>query len=401
MSIPNKQMPLLRFPEFTGEWEVKKLGDISKFCKGKGISKADIKIDGETECIRYGELYTSYGETIKNIISKTNTNGGGLMLSEFNDVIIPASGETQLDIARAACVLKEGVALGGDLNIIKTKENGVFLAYYLNNRKKKDIASLAQGISVVHLYSSQLKTLELNIPIIEEQQKIAAFLTAIDNKIQQLSQKKSLLEQYKKGVMQQIFSQQIRFKDDNGQDYPDWEEKKLGNVGKFFSGGTPSSTKKIYYKGNIPFIKSGEINSLSTEHYLSEEGLNNSSAKMVEKGDLLYALYGATSGQVAISKIRGAINQAVLCIRSSLNHYFLYSFLQFKKESILSVYLQGGQGNLSAEIVKSFKMPIPSISEQQKIANFLSSLDAKIDAGNKQIKTTQNYKKSLLQQLFV
>src|SRR5690606_35080787 len=147
-------IPELRFPEFVnvGEWEEKILGDVATFFKGKGISKADIVEDGSLPCIRYGELYTHYNETITKIKSSTNLSTDDLILSQVNDVIIPASGETQIDIATASCVLQDGVALGGDLNIIRTNLNGVFLSYYLNNAKKEDIAQMAQGISVVHLY---------------------------------------------------------------------------------------------------------------------------------------------------------------------------------------------------------------------------------------------------------
>ena len=179
-------VPKLRFKDEEGrafpEWNTALLGDVAFFSKGKGISKVDIDADGNTPCIRYGELYTEYKETIRNIKSKTNVNPSGLVLSEANDVIIPASGETQIDIATASCVMVSGVALGGDLNIIRSKLNGVFLAYYLNSQKKLDIAKLAQGNSVVHLYSSQLKQLELTIPAAMEQNKIANFLTAIDEK---------------------------------------------------------------------------------------------------------------------------------------------------------------------------------------------------------------------------
>ncbi|MDQ7091642.1 MAG: restriction endonuclease subunit S [Methylococcales bacterium] len=397
----NKKVPVLRFPEFSGDWEVKKLGTVADFSKGKGISKSDIDQDGILECIRYGELYTHYGETIKTIKSKTNLNKDVLVLSKYNDVIIPASGETQLDIATASCVLKNNVALSGDLNIIRTKLNGVFLSYYLNNRKKHDIASLSQGVSVVHLYATQLKSLSLNLPLDDEQQKIAAFLTQIDRKIEQLSHKKQLLERYKKGVMQKVFSQALRFKDDNGNAYPDWEVKKLGEVATFYSGGTPLTTKKQYYTGNIPFIKSGEISKSKTEQFISKEGLNSSSARMVNKGDILYALYGATSGEVAVSKINGAINQAVLCIKSEFNHYFIYYWLRLKKEVIVSTFIQGGQGNLSANIVKSLKINLPSLEEQTKIANFLTELDNKISLVEKQLNGTKEYKKGLLQKMFV
>ncbi|HIC8757263.1 TPA: restriction endonuclease subunit S, partial [Elizabethkingia anophelis] len=166
----------MRFPGFEGEWQTKKLGETATFSKGKGISKSDIAENGLTECIRYGELYTYYGEVINDIKSKTNVDTSNLVFSEVNDVIIPASGETTIDIATASCVLKSGIALGGDLNIIKTENNGVFLSYYLNNKKKMEIANLAQGISVVHLYSSQLATLTLSFPKLEEQNRISTFL---------------------------------------------------------------------------------------------------------------------------------------------------------------------------------------------------------------------------------
>ena len=199
----------LRFKDDDGrefpEWETVRLGDIASFSKGKGISKADIATDGKTLCIRYGELYTEYGETIQKIKSKTNVNSEELQLSESNDVIIPASGETQIDIAKASCVLVRGVALGGDINIIKSNENGVFLSYYLNHQKRLDIAKLAQGNSVVHLYSSQLKLLDLIIPSKPEQTKIANFLTAIDDKIAQAQTQLDAVKQYKKGLLQQLF----------------------------------------------------------------------------------------------------------------------------------------------------------------------------------------------------
>ncbi|MGW8123582.1 restriction endonuclease subunit S [Roseivirga echinicomitans] len=186
-------------------WEKKKLGEVAKFSKGKGISKNDISEKGSTECIRYGELYTKYAETISIVSSKTNVKIKELVLSKANDVIIPASGETQIDIATASCVLREGIALGGDLNIIRSNYNGVFLSYYLNSAKKLDIARLSQGISVVHIYSSQLAQLNVEFPSLVEQTKIANFLTAIDQKIEQVSRQIAKAETWKKGLLQKMF----------------------------------------------------------------------------------------------------------------------------------------------------------------------------------------------------
>ncbi|VXD08731.1 Restriction modification system DNA specificity domain protein [Enterobacterales bacterium 8AC] len=188
-----------------GEWEVKALGDIASFLKGKGLSKSDIVSTGLYPCIRYGELYTQYAEKIDTIISKTNIDKDSCVLSKHNDVIIPSSGESNIEIAKASCILQDDVILGGDLNIIRTSENGLFLSYYLNYQKKLEIAQLAQGNSVVHLYGSQLKNLILSLPTLPEQTKIANFLSAIDDKINQAQSQLTALQEYKRGLLQQMF----------------------------------------------------------------------------------------------------------------------------------------------------------------------------------------------------
>lgn len=199
----------IRFKDENGEchpdWEQKQLGNIATFSKGKGISKSDITPDGDLDCILYGELYTYYSEKIDSVRSKTNLKATTCVLSDANDVIVPASGESRFDIATASCVLKSGVALGGDLNIIKSTVNGIYLAYYLNHKKKFEIAALAQGISVVHLYSSQLRTLNVEIPSNLEQNKIVNFLSALDDKIKHVDQQIERTKQYKKGLLQQMF----------------------------------------------------------------------------------------------------------------------------------------------------------------------------------------------------
>lgn len=199
----------LRFKDENGkdypDWEEKKLGEVAKFFKGKGISKNEISKNGINGCIRYGELYTRYREIIQDVFSKTNFDINKAVVSQANDVIIPASGETQIDIATASCVMKSGIILGGDLNIIRSSMNGIFLSYYLNSAKKMDIANLAQGISVVHLYSSQLALLKLNIPTLSEQQKIANFLSSIDDKIESTNKQITQTQTFKKGLLQQMF----------------------------------------------------------------------------------------------------------------------------------------------------------------------------------------------------
>ncbi len=188
-----------------GEWEETTLEKIGTFLKGKGISKADIVCDGQIPCVRYGELYTHYGEVISKVISATNIDVNNLVLSKANDILIPASGETQIDIATASCILDDGIALSGDLNIFRTKENGIFLSYLIRSKLKMKIAQLAQGNSVVHLYATQLKGVELNLPCLEEQTKIANFLSAIDQKMDVVSKQLKQAKTWKKGLLQQMF----------------------------------------------------------------------------------------------------------------------------------------------------------------------------------------------------
>ena len=412
-------VPQLRFSEFEGDWKINKLGQIAKFLKGKGISKNDIINDGENECIRYGELYTTYNEVIDSIASKTNVALDVSVLSNENDVIIPSSGETQLDIVTASCVLKKGVILGGDLNIIRTNLNGVFLSYLLNNRKKKDIAKLSQGNSVVHLYNKQLATLNLNLPTPKEQQKIANFLTSIDNRIQTLEKKKTLLEQYKKGVMQKIFKQELRFKDDtsttlkasDGKEFPEWEEKKFSKFIKLYRGSSPRPINRYLTKekSGVNWIKIGDTK--ASRNYLLESVsekitvAGSLKSRKVRKGELILA-NSMSFGKTYILNIDGCIYDGWFVLRE-FGDYFEKRFLiqQLNSEHMQRQYKRLSTGgvvqNISSAIVYSTKLRRPSLKEQTKIANFLSAIDRNIELVTKKIEHTKTYKKGLLQQIFL
>ena len=407
MNTETKQEPVLRFSMFLDDWKESTLGSIAKFSKGKGISKADIAVDGNIECIRYGELYTRYGETIREVISKTNLDVKELVFSEVNDVIIPASGETEIDIATASCILKAGIALGGDLNIIKTENNGVFLSYYLNNRKKVDIAAMAQGVSVVHLYSSQLKNLKLSLPSFPEQQKIASFLTAIDAKIELLTKKKTLLEQYKKGVMQQLFSQQIRFNDENGEEYPEWEEKHIGDICQVKRGASPRPiTDKKWFDtdSEIGWVRISDVSKsnkylIKTEQYLSSAGIKRS--RLVKRGNMIMSIC-ATIGKPIYTSFDVCIHDGfVVFDKLDIDQEFFYYYLLYVKDNWYKYGQSGTQINLNSDIVSNELINIPEYPEQKKIASFLSVLDLKANNLEAQIESTKTFKKGLLQQLFV
>ncbi len=181
-----------------------------------------------------------------------------------------------------------------------------------------------------------------------------------------------------------------------------WEQRKLGEITASYSGGTPTVGVKEYYDGQIPFIRSAEINSDFTELFISEKGLNESSARLVSKGDILYALYGATSGEVGRAKLKGAINQAILAI-SPLPNYdaeYITQWLRKSKNSIVETYLQGGQGNLSGAIVKSLTIDFPSYQEQQQIGTYFHHLDNLIALHQRKYEKLLNIKKSMLDKMF-
>lgn len=176
----------------------------------------------------------------------------------------------------------------------------------------------------------------------------------------------------------------------------------MGDITESYSGGTPTAGKKEYYDGNIPFIRSGEISDDKTELFISEEGLNSSSAKMVKIGDVLYALYGATSGEVSISKLKGAINQAILAIQPHQNYdsQFLMQWLRKSKENIIGTYLQGGQGNLSGNIVKELIIDVPIYEEQKQIGEYFRNLDNLITLHQQKLKLLKQIKKGMVNCLF-
>jgi type I restriction enzyme S subunit len=386
-------VPQLRFQGFEGEWEKSKLNKFASLNpKNSVLPESFIYIDLES---------VTDGLLIKeSVISKNEAPSRAQRILKDKDILYQTVRPYQKNNLYFDKV-GDYVASTGYAQI-RTINDSQFLFQFLHTEKfVANVMLRCTGTSYPAINSSDLSNIKISFPSLPEQQKIASFLSAVDEKIQQLSRKKELLEQYKKGVMQQLFSGKLRFKDENGEDYPDWEEKRLEDFCTFFLGGTPTSTNQKFYSGTIPFIGSGNIYDSEVFSFISEEALNSSSAKIVEKGDLLYALYGANSGELAISKMNGAINQAILCIRNQESIEYLYYVLLLNKDNIVAKFLQGGQGNLSAQIIKRLKYKFPSIPEQQKIANFLSSIDTKIETLNGEIGKTQLFKKGLLQQMFV
>ena len=403
----NCKEPTSRFPAYHHKemWKEYKLGDIAQLYKGKGISKNDVSDNGAIPCIRYGELYTHYKEIIDKVTSYTDLPIDDLFMSKANDVIIPSSGETKEDIATASCVLYDNVALGGDINVIRTSNNGVFLSYYLNNAKKHDIAKIAQGISIIHLYNEQLRNLSIELPNLEEQQKIAECLSSIDSYISSVNEKVELLKVQKKSLMQKLFPQK-------GNTIPEyrfpefaelgmWTEKTLGDIGDVcMCKRIMKDETNINY--SIPFYKIGTFGK-KADTYITEEQFNEYKAKYSypQKGDILFSAAGTIGRYVEFdgkpayfqdSNIVWIANDETLVCNKFLK--YLYSKVQWNIDD------GGVVKRLYNDSIKKTSIQIPSMPEQRKIAECLSSIDEAIRFYSEKVSQLEQHKKGLMQQLF-
>ena len=406
-------VPRLRFPEFrdAGEWVRKKVHQIAKIYKGKGISKADISSDGKQLCIRYGELYTLYSEVILEVISKTSLPADSLFLSKVNDVIIPSSGETKIDIATSSCVMKDDIALGGDLNIIRACQNGIFISYYFNGNLKEEIAKKAQGDTVVHLYPSQLDQLDIAIPSKKEQQRIADCLSSLDERIAAETNKLDALKDHKKGLLKQLFPAegetlpQLRFPE--FRDAGEWVRKKVHQIAKIYKG-KGISKADISSDGKQLCIRYGELYTLYSEvilEVISKTSLPADSLFLSKVNDVIIPSSGETKIDIATSscvmKDDIALGGDLNIIRACQNGIFIsYYFNGNLKEEIA----KKAQGDTVVHLYPSqldqLNIAIPSKKEQQRIADCLSSLDELIAAQTQKINLLKDHKKGLMQQLF-
>lgn len=278
-----------------------------------------------------------------------------------------------------------------------------FLHYYLESAQwhkyAYSIANYGARFDRMNITDDELMRLPIAWPSLTEQVRIAEILMQCD-KVIELKQKRIEEEKKKKKfLMQTLLNPTSGFRLPGFSRI--WKESKIGDIAKMFSGGTPTSSNQSYYAtSGIPFIRSGEISSSRTALFLSEAGFNSSAAKMVCKGDLLYALYGANSGECFISKIDGAINQAILCIRSEVvDIRYLYYVLANRKDWIVATYLQGGQGNLSGEIIKKLSIFYPQREEQAAIYTVLNAQDSVIEKLEEELSLYQERKIALAQLL--
>ena len=412
--IENKRVPELRFGEFDGHFKFHLFEDVFIFSTGKNIKQKEAAPEFEIPCVRYGELYHMYGEVIDDVINKTNLDKTELLFSNGDEILLPSAGEDPLDIGSASALTLKNIAIGRTINILRPQQENIysqiFVSYYINEKLRKKISTLARGASISNVYNSDLKKLKINLPSLPEQQKIATFLSSVDKKIQQLTKKKAVLEDYKKGVMQQLFSGQLRFKDKDGNAYPDWEEKRLGAICEM------TSSKRVYLSDyvqeGIPFYRGKEISALRLNKnpidilYISEERYNEYKSKygVPEENDILVTAVGTLGN---ILRIRN--NEPFYFKDGNLIWFrkikesssFVEILLQWNTRELLKTSIGSTQKALTMVELRKLKFDFPSLQEQQKIATYLSSIDKKIDAVTNKITQTQTFKKGLLQQMFV
>jgi type I restriction enzyme, S subunit len=391
-------VPKLRFQEFRGAevWEPATLGEKSSILKGKGISKADLDPNGSQACIRYGELYTRYGETIREAVSRTKVPASELFLSKPNDVIIPSSGETKIDIAKASCVLVGGIALGGDLNIIRSKLNGTFLSYYLNGPKRLDIAKVAQGDTVVHLYPHQLDALQIAVPIPAEQQEIAECLSSADEVIAAQARKLDALKTHKKGLMQQLFPRegetQPRLRFPEFQEGGKWEVKAIGDVFKVTRGEVLA----------MPLVSDEPSSATPYPVYSSQTkntGLAGFYSDYLYQDAITWTTDGANAGDVNFRRGKFYCTNVcgVLISKDGSANVCIAALLNSVTRAHVSYV---GNPKLMNGVMARIEIPFPSIAEQQRISACLSTLDELIATETQKFDAIKAHKRGLMQQLF-
>lgn len=205
-----------RLPGFDGEWEMKRLGEMAELMKGSGLSKDAMTASGGRKCILYGELFTTYGQVIHDVVGRTNSSDG--LVSISGDVLVPGSTTTDgIDLATASALLESGVALGGDINVVRPKDadsfDPCFLANYLTHVKKREIAERAQGTTIVHLYGRDLSDLWLHLPSLVEQGGIAQVLSEMEVEITALESRLTKAQCLKQAMAQALLSGRIRLVD--------------------------------------------------------------------------------------------------------------------------------------------------------------------------------------------
>jgi type I restriction enzyme S subunit len=415
MSEGQVLVPRLRFPEFRGTepWKPLSLGEASSpvtervgerrlmpvsISAGIGFVPQTEKFGRDISGNQY-QLYTLVrdGDFVYN-------KGNSLKFPEGCIYLLQDWGQVAAPNVFICFRLKQGFSNGFFQNCFEANAHGKQL--------KKHITSGARSNGLLNISKEAFYGVEIPTPNLTEQQKIADCLSSLDELIAAQARKVDALKTHKKGLMQQLFPRegetqpQLRFPE--FREAPDWEGSSLGRTFETTSGGTPSRADTKYWDGGIPWITTSLVDFgviTKAEEFISEDGLNNSSAKLLPKGTVLIAMYGQgkTRGQVALLGVAAATNQACAAIlqKPGINPYFVFLNLAGRYQEFRELSNSGGQENLSQGLIRDFPFAYPLDEEEQKrIANCLASLDEHITAATQELDTLKTHKKGLMQQLF-
>jgi len=413
-NIENKLIPKLRFPEFSkdGEWQLTSIGQVGKFYYGKSAPKWSLSEDAPTPCVRYGELYTKFDTIIDKVYSRTNIEPSNLKFSKGGEILVPRVGEVPQDFAKNCCYLPfPNIAIGEMISVYETKEHPIFYTHYFRTLFRQ-FAKVVEGQNVKNLYYINLEPIKIGKPSYLEQKKISDCLSSLDEIIKAESQKLDLLQNHKRGLLQNLLPNgketkpKYRFKE--FEKSSEWVEETLINLANFRRGSFPQpyGLPKWYddYKG-MPFVQVFDVGEdfrlkPTTKRKISELAAQQS--VFIPKGTLIITIQGSI-GRVAITQYDAYIDRTLLLFEEFHKEiditFFAYTlFLLFEIEK------QKAPGGIiktiTKEVLSGFVVKLPSIEEQRKIASCLSSLDELISAQNEKIEALRQHKNGLLQGLF-
>lgn len=414
--------PKLRFKEFSGDWESKKLGELGEFKKTYSFSRS-VEGEGNYKHIHYGDIHMNY----KGIISKDKLipsidipNDDRYELIKERDIIFADASEDRRDLGKVAVVRSIAGNILSGLHTFCFRPNEFlnsefFLNHSLNKEYLKFMYTRGNGAKVLGISKSNLAEYNFLAPSKEEQEKIASFFSLIDDKISLQGEKVEALKDYKRGMMQKIFSRELRFKDDDGRDYPEWEEKKLSELGDTYTGLSGKTKENFGFGcGKYVIYKNVFSNIMAKEDGIELVEINDGEKQnKVVKGDLLFTTSSETPNEVGmISCWNYDVDDMYLnsfCFGYRLSNsnmcnpifmsYLLRSSVYRMKIAILA---QGStRYNISKTELMKMKVSVPDIEEQRKIVNLLLGLESNLEKNQEKLGALKEYKKGLLQQMFV
>lgn len=391
------------------KWVKLKIGDIFDTIRGNGLSKDSIDKNGKYECILYGELFTKYKEIIKQVVSKTDIDKGVNSIS--GDLLLPGSTTTNAeDLAICSVVNKDNVKLGGDINILRNKNtydiDSNYMAYYLTNMKKREISAKAQGTTIVHLYAKDLKDIEIELPTIEEQKRIAKILLNVDNIIEKLKNEIKEEKKHSQSLIKKLLNN------------TEFEEKKMKDIVEYKKG--YAFISKEYTKKGRRIIRVSDLTETSIKDrtaeaiYINEEQTHNYKDWILHENDIIITtvgskppIYNSMAGKVIIvpKEEEGSLlnqNNVRIRVKKGVLQLYLYYYLkQHRYINYIECIMRGNanQGNITINELLEYNIRFPSIENQKKIINVLNKIEKKIEMLQKNIKEYQNLKKGLMQQL--